>query len=287
LRTLRLLALAALLLGALPVPATADRSFAGPVAVLSSDSVHYRQALDGFSEAWGSTVTVVSAGELLPPQAWAFVAIGSKAAARRWPRDTVAVACLAPSAAAGGGAALTRVSLLPDPAILVSRLRALAPKLRVLRVFWSSESSREDTEALVAAGEDQGLVVLPERIDPPSLLPERLRGLGGPTDALWLMPDPALVNEQSFATVREFAAALRIPFFGPTEGLAERGAAATVSVSFHEMGRAAALALRAKLSGRPGPETVRAARVTVTVNASAARAAGLGPRFEGADKILP
>lgn len=277
----------ALLLMALSGAVAAGGSPAPPVAVLSSDSVHYRQALDGFTEAWGSTVTVVSAGQLPPPQAWAFVAIGSKAAARRWPRDAVVVSCLAPSASAGDAAALTRVSLLPDPAILVSRLRALAPKLHVLRVLWTSESSRGDTEALVAAGENQGLVVLSERIDPPSLLPQRLRGLGDPTDGLWLMPDPALVNEQSFATVREYAAARKIPFFGPTEGLAERGAAATVSVTFHEMGRAAALALRAKLSGRPGPETVRAARVTVTVNAAAARAAGLGPRFEGADKILP
>lgn len=282
-----LLPLAAFLLAALAVPAAAERGAAGTAAVLSSDSAHYRQALEGFTEAWGSTVTVLALGESSPPQAWAFVAIGSKAAARRWPRDAVVVSCLAPSAAAGDGAALTRVSLLPDPVILISRLRALAPKLRVLRVFWSSESSREDTEALVTAGENQGLVVLSERIAPPSLLPERLRGLDGPTDALWLMPDPALVNEQSFATVREYAAALRIPFFGPTEGLAERGAAATVSVTFHEMGRAAALALRARLDGRPGPETVRAARVTVTVNATAARAAGLGPRFEGADKILP
>lgn len=276
-----------LLLMALSGAVAAGGSPTPPVAVLSSDSVHYRQALDGFTEAWGSTVTVVSAGQLPPPQAWAFVAIGSKAAARRWPRDAVVVSCLAPSAAAGEGEGVTRVSLLPDPAILVSRLRALAPKLHVLRVLWTSESSRGDTEALVAAGENQGLVVLSERIDPPSLLPQRLRGLGDPTDGLWLMPDPALVNEQSFATVREYAAARKIPFFGPTEGLAERGAAATVSVTFHEMGRAAALALRAKLSGRPGPETVRAARVTVTVNAAAARAAGLGPRFEGADKILP
>jgi len=277
----------ALLLLALSGAANAESGPASPVAVLSSDSAHYRQALDGFTEAWGSTVTVLSLGEVPPPQAWAFVAIGSKAAARRWPRDAVVVSCLAPSASAGDGAALTRVSLLPDPAILVARLRALAPKLRVLRVLWSSESAREDAEALVDAGENQGLVVLSERIDPPSLLPERLRGLGDPTDGLWLMPDPALVNEQSFATVREYAAARRIPFFGPTEGLAERGAAATVSVTFHEMGRAAALALRARLSGRPGPETVRAARVTVTVNGPAARAAGLGPRFVGADKVLP
>ncbi|MBI2387205.1 MAG: hypothetical protein HYV14_14530 [Elusimicrobia bacterium] len=281
------LPLLALLLAAPAGAAPAGGSSAAPVAVLSSDSAHYRQALEGFAEAWGSTVTVVSADERPSAQASAFVAIGSKAAARRWPRDAVVVACLAPSVGAGRGGALSSVSLLPEPAVLVSRLRALAPKLRVLRVFWSSEASRDDVEALAAAGEGQGLVVLSERIDPPSLLPERLRGLDGPTDGLWLMPDPALVNEQSFATVREYAAARKIPFFGPTEGLAERGASATVAVTFHEMGRAAARALRARLEGRSESETVHAGRVTVTVNAAAARAAGLGPRFESADKVLP
>ncbi|MDD5303163.1 MAG: ABC transporter substrate binding protein [Elusimicrobia bacterium] len=265
------------------VPAGAE----GPAAVLSSDSEHYRQALEGFTEAWGSSVTVVAPGAPLPAGAWSFVAIGSKAAARRWPEGAVVVSCLSPTVAGDAADAMTHVSLQPDPEVLLARLLPLIPSLKVLRVFWSSESSRDDVESLVKAGEDRGVVVLSEQVSPPSRLPERLRELNGKVDALWLMPDPALVTAESFAVLREYAAAERLPFVAPTEGLAERGATATIAVTFRDMGRAAAASLRARLAGRAEPEIVRAGRVSVTVNAATARAVGLGPKFESADKVLP
>lgn len=275
------------LLLALACFARAERGGEGLTAVLSSDSAHYRQALEGFVETWGSTVPVVAADEPLPAGTWAFVAIGSRAAARRWPKDSVVVACLAPGVESAEDDPVTRVSLLPDPDVLVKAIRALVPPLKVLRVFWSSEGSREDVESLEAAGERAGIVVLSVRVSPPSGLPERLRSLDGNADALWLMPDPALVNAANFSILREYAAARKLPFLAPTEGLAERGATATVAVTFRDMGRAAALTLRSRLEGRAGPEISRASRVSVTVNAAAARAAGLGPRFDSADKILP
>ena len=260
---------------------------AGPTAVLSSDSGHYRQALEGFTEAWGSTVPVVAADAPFPAEARVFVAFGSKAAAREWPRDSVVVVCLTPSVAAVPDDPVTHVSLLPDPEILVKRMLDLVPTLKTLRLFWSSETSRDDAEALVKAGAGSGVAVLSERVSPPARLPEFLRGLHGKADALWLMPDPALVNEGNFAVLREYASAEKVPLLAPIEGLAERGAAATIAVTFREMGRVAAGTLRARLDGRAEPEFVRAGRVNVTVNAAAARAVVPALRLEGADKNLP
>jgi len=259
---------------------------AGPAAVMSSDSAHYRQALEGFAEVWGASVPVVAAGEPAPADARAFVAFGGKAASREWPADAVVVTCLAPAVADVEDDGITHISLLPDPTVLIARALGLIPKMKILRVFWSSESSRGDAEALARAGAERGVFVRLERVSPPSRLPVRLRELKGPADALWLMPDPALVNEEAFAVLREYAAAEKLPFLAPTEGLAERGATATIAVTFRDMGRAAAASLRARLDGRAEPEIVRARRVTVTVNEAAALAAGLGPKFESADKVL-
>lgn len=273
---------AAFLLLALAAPAGA-----APTAVMSSDSAHYRQALEGFIEVWGSSVPVVAAGAPLPAGERVFVAFGSKAAASEWPTDAVVVACLAPSAEAVDGDALTQVSLLPDPSALVARMRALIPSLKVLRVLWSSDSSRADAQALVRAGAASGVAVDLVRVWPPSRLPARLRGLSGRADALWIMPDPELVTAENFAVLREYAAAERLPFLAPTAGLAERGATAVIAVTFRDMGRAAAASLRARLEGRAEPEIVRAGRVSVTVNAAAARAAGAGLKLESADRVLP
>lgn len=272
---------------ALLILALAGRAAAAaPAAVMSSDSGHYRQALEGFVEVWGSSVPVVAAGAPVPADARAFVAFGGKAASRAWPEDAVVVACLAPGVSDLESDGMTRVSLLPDPAVLVARARALIPNLKVLRVVWSSESSRADAEALARVAAERGVSVRLVRAAPPSHLPARLRELTDKADALWLMPDPALVNEESFAVLREYAAAKKLPFLAPTEGLAERGATATIAVTFRDMGRAAAASLRARLEGRVEPEAVRAGRVTVTVNEKAALAAGLGPTFESADKVL-
>ncbi len=259
---------------------------AGPTAIMSSDSGHYRQAFESFQEAWGSSVTVISMDAPLPEKAHGLVVFGSKAAARDWPQNAVVVTCLAPSVVSSAGDAVTSVSLLPDPTTLLARLRAFLPHLKVLRVFWSSESSRADTEALLKAGDKGGVKILLERVVPPSRLPARLRELTGKTDALWLMPDPVLVNAENFAILREYAAAEKIPFLVSTEGMAERGATATIAVSFRDMGRAAARSLRARLQGQDEPELTRVGQVTVTVNAAAARSIGLGPTFDSADKIL-
>lgn len=268
------------------VLALGGRAAAGPAAVMSSDSAHYRQALEGFVEVWGSSVPVFAVGEPLPSDARSFVAFGGKAAASAWPADAVVIACLAPVVAGREGDGVAHISLLPDPAVLLERAQALMPKLKVLRAFWSSESSRGDAEALARAGTERGVLVRLERVTPPSRLPARLRELKGSADALWLMPDPALVNEEAFSVLREYAAVEKLPFLAPTEGLAERGATATIAVTFRDMGRAAAASLRARLDGRAEPEAVRAVRVTVTVNEAAALAAGLGPKFESADKVL-
>lgn len=274
-------------LAALAALSAASASAAGeqPVIVLSSESEHYRKALEGFVEEWGSTVPVAAASASLPVHAWAFGAIGGKAASRRWPSGSVVVACLSPSASSDADDGITRVSLLADPGVVVDRLRALAPGLKTLRLLWSSESSREDVEALKSAAAEHGIVALDERIDPPSALPERLRSFDEKPDALWLMPDPALVTSENFSVLREYSAAAKIPFFAPTEGLAERGATAAIAASFRDMGRAAAAALRDRLAARASPAVIYVPRVSVTVNSASPGAAGLGG-VGTADKVL-
>ena len=106
------------------------------------------------------------------------------------------------------------MTLIPAPEILVDRILKLLPGLKTLRVLWSSDFESEDVSELTAAARARGVAVLSERIDDPAELPERVRAFAGKAEALWLMPDPALVNEQNFATLREYASAARVPFLG-------------------------------------------------------------------------
>lgn len=250
------------------------------VGVLSSDLIHYRQAFEGFQEVWGSSAAL---GTAETPGADGFAAIGGKAAAARFPEGAVVVACLAPSAPPG----VARISLLAAPAAVIERSRALLPRLKTLLVLWSSEAMREDLAALTAAAEARGVAVVSERVERPDSLPSLLRALTTPVDALWLMPDPALVNAENFAVLKEYSAAARVPFLAPTEGLVERGAAATIAVPFRDMGRAAGEVLRARLEGRAAPATTYSDRVVVVLNKPAARAAGVDLKAaRGVDRSL-
>jgi hypothetical protein len=257
--------------------------------VLSSDSGHYRQAYEGFQEEWGSSVPYALLGAPAPAAApAAIVAFGSRAALSQWPASSLLETCLAPGARPRSRGELLRVDMLPDPEALVDRMRKLLPGLKTLRVLWSSDFESEDAAELIAAARARGVAVLEERIEDPDELPQRVRAFAGKADALWLMPDPALVNARNFAALREYAAAARVPFLAPTEGLAEKGATATLAASFRDNGRAAAAALKARLRGGAPTDRVHPRSLFVTVNASAARETGLSvTEAGGVDRTVP
>ncbi len=258
------------------------------LAVLSSDSDHYRQAFEGFNEEWGSSVPFVLLGQTAPTRPDVIVAFGSLAAIQS--RDTAPflVACLAPGARRQRAGNELQIGLLPSPDRLLQRMHKLLPRMRVLRVIWTSEFQEPDVRELVRAGKSQGIAVQSERIDPVGSLPDRLRGMEDPADAVWLMPDPILVNARNFAVLQQYAAAKKIPLLAPADGLVEKGATATFSTSFRDSGKSAASALREMLTAGRWMEVVHPEALTVTVSAAAARELGfpLTPESQ-ADRVLP
>ena len=259
------------------------------LAVLSSDSGHYHQAYEGFQEAWGSSVPYVLLGDVIRSgRRDAVVAFGSRAVLSGAPPSPLLVTCLALGARPKRSGETLRVELLPSAPVLAASLKKLLPRLKTLLVLWSSDYESDDVAALAAAAKEQGFAVRSERVEDPTDLPARVRAFSGAADALWLMPDPALVNVQNFKTLREYAAAARVPFLAPTEGLAEKGATATLSVSFRDIGRAAATALKARLRGDAPGGPVHSDRIVVTVNVAAAREVGMDlAAASGVDRTVP
>ncbi|MDE2491436.1 MAG: hypothetical protein KGM24_11340, partial [Elusimicrobia bacterium] len=255
--------------------AAAPARAAAPYAVLSSNADHYRTALAGFEEAWGSSVPYALLGQEAVPPGAVVVAFGSRAARKAWPSDSLLVTCLAPGARPEREGGVLRADLLPEPALLVERLRRLLPRLKVLRVLWSSADEAEDVAAIAAEAREHGIEVRSERIAEPDDLPDALRGFENDADAFWLMPDPALVNARNFAILREFAAARREPFLAPTQGLAGKGATATLAASFRDVGRAAAEALKTRLAGADDLALIHPDTLRVVVNAESAARTGL------------
>ncbi len=66
-----------------------------------------------------------------------------------------------------------------------------------------------------------------------------------------------------------------IPFYGSTKGMARDGAAASIGVSFAEMGKAAAAAALELRKGGTLPETIFPEQAEITINSDAAAKCGL------------
>jgi hypothetical protein len=270
----------------------------GTVVVLSSESGPYAEALAGFRESFVRpfSTSVLSKGALEIPKATRLiVAIGGKAALHRYDiRNVLFVYCVAPGVyvdpaqhSGPGG----KVYVSPAPRLLLQKLLEFQPGLRRLGALWVGESVDSYGLALKQQAAAQGVQVRADHMASIDELPDKLRALKGHIDALWLPPDPLLITPQSFSVMRQFALDNSIPLYVSIDGLADKGAAASVSVSFREMGRKAGALASQLLSGTIDPSgAAYGDHVLVTINAESARQSGLsisGDVLRKADRVIP
>jgi hypothetical protein len=277
-RVARVASLLAVLLATSPAGSAA----ADPVvAVVSSELQAYRAAIGGLQESLGFPVQVLSAAAgdpRLPAGVRAVVSFGSRAAHARYPDGVALVYCMAPATRASDldhPGAIVEIPMLPPPVAVVQLFRDLQPGLRRLAVPWRARTVGRELEDAVEEVRRFGVQMILVQVPDDDAAPDRLRGLPSSVDALWLVPDPLLVNEYTFSLCREFAISKSIPFYAPTAGLVEKGAVAAVAASFEELGRTAAGVAKAALGGEPIPGLVHARVSVVAVNLAAAARAGI------------
>ena len=223
------------------------------------------------------------------------IAIGGKAALYPYEaRNTPLIYCLAPGVYVDPvehPGPQIQVYVSPPPRMLLHKLQEVQPGLRRLGALWVGDSSVSYGPTLARVGESMGVTVLQDRLRSLEELPDHLRAMKGRVDALWIPPDPLLITPQSFNMMRQFALDNNIPLYVSIDGLADKGAAAAVSVSFREMGRKASLLAAQVLSGSAGQTfSVYGDHVTLTINAPFAAQSGLSipaDVLKRADRVIP
>lgn len=266
------------------------------VAVLSADLSPYREAFEGFQEALGRTVPSFLLAEGSPRIALetrVVVAFGGKAAQWDYPDRVVLIYAMAPGTKLGlrdrKGFSI-EIGILPRAGLILSKLKELQPSLKRLAVLWSSKAVEEYLGEIRNAADQVGLEVSTDRLGASADLPDRLRLLFRKTDALWLLPDPPLVNSQTLSILKEYSWSNDIPFYAPTTGFVQQGATASISSSFREIGRAAGAAAQKALAGELVQGTVYPEKAEVAVSAKSAESAGLEIPIETlkkVDRMLP
>lgn len=248
-------------------------------AVLAKGSGLYFETFLAFQKALGrplATFDLSAEKPRLPRGLKVAVAFGSKAAAYDYPPGAKVIYLLAPGYAPGTtGARFTGISALPEPAQAVDAYLKLQPGLKRLGVFIAKSARNPYLAELTAAARPRGVELVPVELGGPGEFPGKLRGLAGRIDAFWLLPEPTLINRTSLMVLAEFSCANKLPFYAPSGGLTELGAAASFAPNFTEAGVAAAGALGKALAGQALPATLYVPRSELILNEPFIKKCGL------------
>lgn len=280
-----------LLAGALLL-SLAARAAGGTAAVLSSGGGAYMEALSAFQAAYGSDVPYydLSRGKpALPPGTGVVAAFGGKAAVQAYPPGTRLVYAMAPGVSLKQPGAV-KISLLPPLSIVLAKLKAIQPGLKALKVLWMTTLLGDNVERMKAEGAALGIAVTSAQVERAEDLPALLRRGLGTMDAFWLPPDPLLATAENLLILKEFSWANGIPFYGSTKGMTREGAVASAGVSFRDMGKTAAAAVRKIENGESQPPMLFPEKMELSLNATAARKCGLqlsSDLLKEADAVFP
>jgi len=248
-------------------------------ALLSKGSGLYFETFLSFQKTLGRPVAAFDLSKdkpSLPKGLKAAVAFGSMAAAFKYPSKARVIYALAPGFEPKDEAGrFTAISPLPEPAQAIAAYLGLQPGLKRLAVFVKKGPPGRYLAELSAAAKPRGVEIIPVALGGPADFPDKLRELAGKIDAFWLLPEPALINRTSLMVLAEFSCSNKIPFYAPSGGLSELGAAAAFAPTFTEAGSAAAAALEKALAGGLLPEIVYVARSELTVNSAFVEKCGL------------
>ena len=265
-------------------------------AVLSSDSRPYQEAWEGFREELGDAAAMSVAGapgsDASVGSARVVAAFGSKAALQEYRGGVTVISVMAPSVDfTRRGGDTPRVAMTPSPQNLLSNLCALQPGLKRLAVVWKSKFYGEQYLGLLrASGKAIGVEIKSVEIAEEGDIPDQMRALYGRADALWLPPDPLVINESNFLLFRDFSLANRVPLYVPIPSLAERGATASVGVGFRAVGRAAARVAKQALAGGDAPLLSFPEPAETTLNSRSAAKVGLSVdagTLKGLTRVIP
>jgi hypothetical protein len=251
------------------------------VAVLSSDLAPYTEALAGFQEELGQPVDLIRLTEGAPRikgQPRVIVAFGGKAVRQKYPDSSILIYCMAPGTQVGindHNGVSVEISMMPEPAVLLSKLKAIQPGVKRLAMLWSSPAFESYARAASREGPRMGVEILADRLSKPGELPGRLREIQDKVDALWLPPDPLLVNGANIVILTQFSRSNRVPLYSAVAGLTDQGAVASLSSTYRDFGRAAGRAAKKALEGGVLTPEFYPSQITLIINRQSGLKAGI------------
>lgn len=260
---------------------------AAEVLVLSDGSVpQYREAQAAAKGVLPDAQTVdVNAPELKPQLERAaaaggvILAIGHKALLAAQGSGATVVFCMVLGPSASPAKNVTGLRLEVAPSLQFSFIKRVHPGARRLGMIYDARTwsayAKEASEAATA----QGLTLVSRPVSDAKEVRAAFAEIAANIDALWIIPDPALVNIEIFNFLLVTTLERKLALFGFFADFTRRGALASVAPDYAEIGKQAAklaadLAAKPAAARNPLPPSL-ASPGGLTINAKTARQLGI------------
>jgi ABC-type uncharacterized transport system substrate-binding protein len=247
----------------------------------SRDTPPYRQAADGFVEAWKTygpdwNVHHRTLPDTATTNVALVVAVGTEAAQWAIQHTTgTVVFCMAANARQNLLAPLSEsdqkrvsgVSLLVPVRTQFERIKALLPDAKRIGVLYDPRHSSQQLVEARAAANELGLTLMPVEVHNEAELPAATRSLAGRIDLLWATVDATVYNSRSAQFVLAEMLKRKVPVMGFSENMAKAGAMFAVAVDYADLGRQTARLLHAIVTAGQRPPLQPPQHFTVAINA--------------------
>lgn len=266
----------------------ADSWAADVIALKSLDIRPYKEALEGFRDSCGCTVTEMTLPEeghddltsrILAQNPAAVLAVGIDALERlQLIRNIPVFYTMVPSSQGipPGAANISGASTQISPERNLAAILEVMPDARRIGVIFDPRHSERLMNDAMAAAQARGVQLVLRRVSKAGEVPPALEGLRQNIDVLWMVPDATVINAETVKQMFLFSFQNRVPVFTFSKKFVEMGAVAALNVVPHDIGaQAGELAVNMLRDRQKGPVRMTARRTSLVINGKVARKLGL------------
>lgn len=269
---------------------------AGGIAIVTDAKLPiYRRVVTGFSVEVRKAVSEYTLGgkrdkgkevyeRALAQKPSLVLAIGPMAAnlaKELLPHDVPVIFCMVPNLEQYPdlkGPNITGVALEQSMRDQLSTLKTVAPKTQTVGVVFNPRHTGKKIAEARRAASSLGLKLVTVEAANPGDVGRAVSGLADRIDALWMVPDPTVLNLAAFQALLDFSMQKKIPFFSINYKFVEKGALISMGIDYARIGQQAGrLANRIiKDKTKPGSVAVQNPEgLDIAINLTTARTIGV------------
>ncbi len=160
----------------------------------------------------------------------------------------------------------------------LSTLKTVAPKIQAVGVVYSPRHTGKKIAEARREASRLGLKLVTAEASSPADVTRAVSSLSGRIDALWMVPDPAVLNLTAFQSLVDFSVKKRIPLFSINYKFVEKGALVSMGINYARIGQQAGRLANRILEDnvKPGSVGVQSPEgLDIAINLTTAREIGV------------